>query len=111
MRSYNIKNMKITVENKILASLSYLGILVIIPILFNKKKNKFVLFHAKQGLILLFVEIIISFVNVVPLLGMLVWFLAVFIFIIISVVGILKVWQEKEWQMPIVSDYVNKLRV
>jgi len=38
-------------ENKIMAILSYLSILCLIP-LFTKKDNEFVYYHAKQGLVL-----------------------------------------------------------
>ena len=38
-------------EGKVFAALAYLWLLSII-ILFGKKENKFVLFHAKQGVVL-----------------------------------------------------------
>ena len=46
-------------KGKTLGILSYLGILVLIPYL-SEKKNKYVIFHAKQGISLLIAEIIVG---------------------------------------------------
>ena len=65
--------------NKVLAAISYLGLLCLVP-LFLKKSSPYVQFHAKQGLVLLIAEIIISFVNIIPFFGMIVWGLAAVLF-------------------------------
>lgn len=46
-------------NNKLMAALAYMGILVLIPI-FAAKESKFARYHARQGLILLIVEMIFS---------------------------------------------------
>ena len=47
-------------NNKVMAVLSYFGILVLIPIL-AAKESKFARFHANQGLLLLITEAILGF--------------------------------------------------
>ena len=47
-------------SGKVMAILSYFGILVLIPY-FSEKNNSFVVFHAKQGLNLFILEIIVAF--------------------------------------------------
>ena len=55
--------------------LSYLPILVLIPLLI-KKDDDFVHFHAKQGLIMLVILISISVISMVPIIG---WLIGVFL--------------------------------
>lgn len=47
-------------ENKGLACISYLGILFIIPMLVNKN-SPFIKFHVNQGIVLLILDVILSF--------------------------------------------------
>ena len=54
MRDHEIKNGD---QEKVLAVLAYLGILVLVPI-FMGKKSKYVRFHSNQGLILLIGEVV-----------------------------------------------------
>lgn len=49
-------------NNKLMAVLSYLGILVLIPI-FAAKESKFARFHANNGLILSIIELVIVFLR------------------------------------------------
>lgn len=42
----------------LMASMSYIGVLVLIPIISGATKNSFINFHAKQGLVILVGEII-----------------------------------------------------
>ncbi len=46
-------------NNKIMAALAYMGLLVLIPV-FAAKESKFARYHARQGLILLIAEVIFS---------------------------------------------------
>src|SRR3989344_9438521 len=45
-------------SNLLMASMSYIGVLVLIPIFSGATKNPFIAFHAKQGLVILLGEII-----------------------------------------------------
>lgn len=98
-----VKSLKIPRIRKInlttvLALLSYLHVLVIIPLLLSKN-NSFVRFHAKQGLILLIVWTVGLFSIYVPLLP---WI--VFIFIIVCVIfGIINVFLSRERFLPLVG--------
>lgn len=53
-KSFNKKDIE---NNKVLAAISYIGILVLIPY-FNQKDSKFVKFHANQGMNLLILWIV-----------------------------------------------------
>ncbi len=93
-------------ENKVIAALSYLWILFLVPLLL-KRQSKFVQFHAKQGLVLFIVEIIGSFIYWIPVIG---WalFIAVLVF---SIYGLVQALAGKYWEMPILGEYAKKINL
>jgi len=95
-------------EDKIFALIAYLFILCIIPLLL-KKENKFVLFHAKQGLVLFIGEVAVFIVRVVPFLGPLIWNLGFLIFGFISLFGITQALMGKYTKIPVVSTIAEKI--
>lgn len=97
---------KDTEENKLVAALSYLGVLVAVP-LFLKRESPFCQFHAKQGLALLIVWIIGSFVFWFPLIG---WAAAIAVFVL-NVIGLVKAFQGEKWEMPVIGDLAKKINI
>lgn len=92
--------------NKVMAALSYVWILCLIPLL-GKKDSEFVQFHAKQGFILFIVEILASLVVWFPLFGQ----LFMLLLIIIAVMGVIKALNEEWWEIPIIYDWSKKLKI
>lgn len=85
-------------KNTLMAILSYLGILVIVPLL-TAKDDPFVKFHIKQGLVLLICYVIGGFVFWVPFIGWALWLvLAVFM-----IMGIMNASAGKEKELPIIG--------
>jgi len=78
-------------ENKVMAALSYIGILVFIPLL-AKKDSKFCQTHAKQGLVM-FIAIILG---AIPFIG---WIWAVVV-LVVDVIALINALQGKFWQIP-----------
>ncbi|QQS20907.1 MAG: hypothetical protein IPL87_05205 [Candidatus Moraniibacteriota bacterium] len=93
-------------DHRFVAALSYLCVLVFIP-LFLKRESPYCQFHAKQGVALLVVWILGSFVFWFPILG---WGLAVFVFVL-NVLGFVKALQGERWDMPLVSGIAKKLNL
>lgn len=89
-------------ENKLIASLSYLWILFLVPLVL-RKESKFCQFHAKQGLILF----ILSLFSWVPLVGWLI-FIAV---IVIALIGIYKAYLGEYWEIPYLGKWVKKIKI
>lgn len=89
-------------DNKIVALLSYLGILCLIPLL-AKKDSKFCQFHAKQGLVMT----IACFFVWIPIVG---WLLGVALFIF-WVMGIMNVLSGKMAKLPIIGDLAEKINI
>ena len=93
-------------DNKVLAAISYLWILCLIP-LFLKRKSKFTQFHAKQGLLLFILEIVGWLVFWIPFIG---WILGIAI-LVLAVLGIVNAMQGRYWEMPILGKYAEKINL
>jgi uncharacterized membrane protein len=108
----------LTDQDRILLVLAYLGILALVPYLTARKE--FVLWHARQGLLLFGVSLVSLFgmilVNVV--LWQLHWVLGVLflVLLITSAFGvlalvvacILKAFEGKIWRVPFLGDFVDR---
>lgn len=105
MSSTNPKDIE---ENKVIAAIGYLGILCVLP-LFMKKESPFAQFHGKQGLVLFVVWIALSFINIIPFLGQLIWVLGSLVLLVVMIIGIMNALQGKMWEMPILGDLAKKI--
>lgn len=91
-------------QRTVMAILAYLGPLVIVSWVISKN-DPFVKFHIKQGLVLLVIEV------AVWLLGMVfwpIWFLLNLVNVaalILSIIGIINVVQNREKMLPLVGVY------
>ena len=95
-------------ENKGMAVLSYIGILVLIPLL-AKKDSKFAQFHAKQGLVIFIGEVIISVIGVIPFIGWLIWFVGWIFLVVISIMGIVNALKGQAKELPVVGGLSHKI--
>lgn len=112
-------------SGKAMGILSYLGLLVLIPF-FSEKNNKFVVFHAKQGLNLLIIEVgysvISSILTSVVKTKQIIWGIEYYstpgwlttivslgslFFGVLSIMGIVYACQGKAKELPI----VNKIKI
>lgn len=95
-------------KNRLIAALSYLGILVLIPLLFVGKDDPFVKFHARQGLVILLAYIITAIaVSWIPVLGNLVWL----IIAIANIVALVQALMGKWWKIPVIGDLAAKFKI
>ena len=76
-------------DNKVLAAIGYLGILCFVPLLL-KRDSQFCQFHGKQALVLFIAEVVVSFVNIIPILGQLIWMVGSLVFLVLSIMALLK---------------------
>ncbi len=96
------------IEGKIFALLAYLSIFCIIPLIF-KKENSFALRHGKQGLIIFVGEVAAFVLHIV--LGS--WFLklSMFVFGILSLIGIVAVLQGRYIKIPVASEIADTIYI
>lgn len=98
-------------EGKIWAIIAYLGILCLLPLLL-KKENKFVLYHAKQGLVLFIGEFAVLIIcTVIPPLSIILGPIFTLIFGIYSLIGIIQTLMGKYWKAPIISKWAEKISI
>ncbi len=102
-------------SGKVMAILSYIGILVLIPY-FAEKNNKYVQYHAKQGLNLFLIEVIagIAVSIITGILSFILFFLGAIIsyaislcFFALSIIGIVNVCNGKAKELPV----INKIKL
>ena len=93
-------------DNKLVAALSYIGILFLVPLLV-KRDSPFAQFHAKQGLVLCVAFFIGSFVFWIPLFG---WIAGLVLFVV-DVMALIKTLSGEAWAIPVVKDVVKKLNI
>lgn len=103
-------------QNKLMAILAYIGILVLIP-LFAAKESKFARYHTNQGLILAICGIVysVAYTIVTQMLLAISWRLGLFIspilgliglvFFVLAVMGIINASQGKEKELPIIGKF------
>lgn len=99
-----------TNDNKGMALLSYIGILVLVPLL-TVKDDEFVQFHAKQGLVLLIAAIVVSVIGVIPFLG---WFIALvggLACFVLAVMGIINVLNGEKKPLPLIGQFSDKINI
>lgn len=96
-------------DKNLIAILSYLGILFLIPLL-AVKDSKFVQFHAKQGLVLFIAEIATLFIAWIPILGWIAGFFLWIIWFIFSIMGIVNVLAGKEKPIPWIGGLADKFK-
>lgn len=101
-------------NNKIMAILAYIGILVLVPI-FAAKESKFARFHANQGLVLLIAEVAVSIILsivgaililILPILGIvfsIVSWVAYVVFLVLAVMGIVNAATGKAKELPLIG--------
>ncbi len=102
---------KLTSDETLTAVLSYLGILVIIPLVVVKKRNDFINFHLKQGLTLFIAEIVVwvalFILMFIPFIGGIFAVLATLFWILVMViviVSLVKALMGEKWKIPVIYD-------
>ena len=94
-------------ENRLMAALSYLGFLFLVPLLSGYKKDKFVNFHLRQGIVLFIVDVIASFIMWIPVIG---WLLGLFL-LVLSIYGFIQALTGKKWPLPYIGQYAEKINI
>ncbi len=97
-------------DRNLMAALSYVWILSIV-MLFVKKDDAYVKFHAKQGLVLFLISIVSSMLYVFPFIG---WFLGWILWlavVILMLVGFIQAIQGKEYKLPLVYAWSQMIKV
>lgn len=92
-------------ENKLMAALSYLWIMWLVPLLI-KRDSAYTQYHAKQGLMLFIAESLSVLISWIPVVN-----ICVFIFLIfLAVIGITNALKGAAVPLPVVGKFVHYLK-
>jgi uncharacterized membrane protein len=97
-------------ENKIIAALSYIGILCLVPLL-AKKDSKYCQEHGKQGLVLLLAVVAVMVVGWIPILGWIVGFFGSILLLIVGLIALIKCLMGEFWEIPVIGQYRSKINL
>jgi len=96
-------------DNKIIAALSYIFILCLVPLLL-KKNSEFTQFHARQGLTITVIWFLSWIVSVIPIF-IIFSFLINMILLVVSILGVIKTLNGESWKIPFVYEWSKKWNV
>jgi len=102
--------------NVLMVVLAYFGILALIPF-FAEKEDEFVQYHAKQGLLLAIIELVL-FIVVLPLLGiiplvgcviMVLYIILPFVVLVFHILWMVKATKGERVNIPYITIYAEKM--
>jgi uncharacterized membrane protein len=68
-------------------------------------KNSFIRFHAWQCIFLYAVVFVVSFINVIPILGQIIFLIAMVAFFVGWLMALLKALKGERWELPLIGKY------
>ncbi|MEX2054675.1 MAG: hypothetical protein WD972_00695 [Candidatus Andersenbacteria bacterium] len=94
-------------DDKLFAVLSYLLILVVVP-LFVKRNDPFIQFHAKQGLVIL-IGFILSLIAAqwLPSVGSLLFI----VLLIVDMIALVQALLGRRWKIPLIGELAQKFNI
>ncbi|MEO5373126.1 MAG: hypothetical protein H7840_02475 [Alphaproteobacteria bacterium] len=96
------------VGSRLLAAMSYLGILCLIPLMVNRD-DEYVAFHARQGLVL-WIWAVVAFVAVaVPGFGPAFFRISSMAIPVLALAGLVSVLANRAWMLPLVYGLARRL--
>lgn len=96
-------------DRRMMAIMAYVPFLCFLPLI-KMKDDSYAYFHARQGLILFFIEII-AFIFSFPHISQLFWVAIIIACIGSAVAGIMFAVQGKMHRLPIIGDLADKLKL
>jgi len=95
-------------KSRLMAILSYLGILCFVPLLRNKD-DEFVHFHAKQGLVIWMWSVLAIFAIYLPGLGTWLFSFSTLAVIVLSVIGVISASLNRAWKLPLIYSVSTRI--
>jgi len=97
-------------ENKNVASISYISLLFIMPLIF-KKDSPFAKEHAKQGLVIFLFEILGTIIYYLPIIGKVLGSIILSVCLVLSIIGFLIAFSGGFMPFPIVYDIAKEIKI
>jgi len=101
---------KISLWSRLWVVSAYVWVFAFVPY-FLKRRNEFVQFHAKQGVVLFVAELILILLSAIPIVGQLVGLVGFIFCFYFSVRGIFSGLAGKKWVFPLIGRYASKIKI
>ena len=88
--------------NKLLAAISYIGILFLVPLL-AAKDDAFARFHANQGLVLFLVGIVLGIIGIIPFVGPIIAGIGGIVTFVFAILGIINALKGEMKPLPLIG--------
>lgn len=95
-------------RSRVMAIMSYLGILCLVPLVFNRD-DEYVDFHARQGVALWIWGVLAILGLYIPGVGKIFFDFSILVITFLSLVGMVAVIFDRAWRLPFVFDLSTKL--
>jgi len=89
----------------------FLGIVGFVIVLLAKRDSKYVMFYAKQGLVLTIAFVIVSITGKIPLLGSAIEGIGSLIFFILWIMGLVYSFSGKMKDIPLIGEFAKKFDI
>ncbi len=99
---------EIGVRSRVMAAMSYMGILCLVPLMMNKD-DEFVYFHARQGLVIWMWSVFAVMALHLPGIGKPLFSVSAFAVLGLSLAGVAAVLLRKAWKLPLVHTLAVKI--
>ncbi len=96
-------------EGRAAALLAYVPFMCFVPLL-KMRHNRFALRHGKQGLVLLFVEVL-ALIFYIPFISQHFWAFVLILALLTSIYGILQVLQGRDWRLPLLGNIADRIKL
>ena len=93
-------------DNKGMAYIAY--IIFFIPLLTDAKNDPFVKYHVKQGLVLWIAGIILAIINIIPIIGQIIWMIGAIYLFVCWIIGLVNVSKGEKKPMPGIGQFGEK---
>ena len=90
-------------DNKVMAALSYIGILVLVPLIASKE-SRFAKFHANQGVILLAIEVAAYLLSYIPVIRIVAYAVEL-LTLVFSIIGIINAVKGEAKELPYIGHF------
>ncbi len=100
---------KINFASRLWTVPAYIWVFAFVPY-FLKRRNAFIYFHAKQGVVLFVTEIIAVLISAIPIIGQIIGIILFVICTLFSIKGMIMGLKGKRWTMPWLGRYTEKLK-
>ncbi len=95
-------------KSRLMAIMSYLGILCFVPLLRNKD-DEFVHFHAKQGLVIWMWSVLAIFAIYLPVMGTWLFSFSTLAVLVLSTIGVISAALNRAWKLPLIYSVSNRI--